>query len=187
MSEAPRVAIAYAGRSRDVVADDGYVYVAEQGGVHIVDVQNPKAPRLAGHLPLAGAAGVAVRDRMLFAVAPSNGLSTHNVSSPASISQMGRLVLPGALALSLGTRTAHVAGGGGGADSVVWAVDVGDPNAPTTLSQFATGGAASGVFVDSGVAYVADDTGGLVLLGAAGEPPPPITGAKVNYLPIVYR
>jgi hypothetical protein len=76
---------------RDIAVRDGYAYVADSGGgLVILDVRNPAAPRMVGRTPLEGvAAMVRLKDNLAYVAAGAKGLWIVDISDPMAPREIG--------------------------------------------------------------------------------------------------
>jgi hypothetical protein len=143
----------------------GIAYVAaDEGGLRIVDVSDPASPvEIGRQRTLAGATDVYVAGSYAHVAAGGAGLRVIDVSNPSSPREVGanaerfvrRVRVAGTHAFA---ATEH---------SGLWIVDWSDPSAPTTAAGFDTWGSTQSAFVAGERVYLADRSGGLVVLASA--------------------
>jgi len=154
-----------------VVVSGNYCYLADVGGLHVIDISNPAAPVCLGGYDTSGAAhGVTISGTCAFVAGGDGGLQVVDISNPASPVGVSEYV-PScgpwglcdwyALDVVVSGTYAYVAGG-----YSLLVIDVSDPASPAGVGFYATSGNAMGVAVSGDYAYVAADVGGLVVLRA---------------------
>lgn len=76
---------------RDIAVRDGHAYVADSGGgLVILDVRNPAAPRTVGRTPLEGvAAMVRLKDNLAYVAAGAKGLWIVDITDPTAPHEIG--------------------------------------------------------------------------------------------------
>ncbi len=140
--------------ANDVTLAGNLAYLATAGGLKVVDVTNPAAPRLLGTFAGVGnAMGVKVRGTTAY-VAAGGSLTIVSVANPGAMIQAGTVSLGGSawnLDLDLTRNLAAVAMGGAG----LKLVDVSNLSAPLLRGTAATGDA-RGVALRGNTAIVAD-------------------------------
>lgn len=111
---------------------DHVYYTDEDGGVQVLDVADPLAPRLVDWVDLEDFGyGVAAADGLLLVANGADGLQVFDVSDPAHPSQQGEVAIDGyAWDVSVAGGMAYVAARRGG----VSIVDLADPSNPVVVS-----------------------------------------------------
>jgi len=147
--------------ARGVAVCGTLAYVADcSAGIQIIDVSNPAAPTIIGYANTpACALDVAVSGTLAYVAANVAGLQIIDVSNPMSPSWLGRLDTPySADKVAVTGTTALVV------DDDLYIIDVSNPWSPALLQQVYASGGAYDVAVSAGVAYLATNWDGLVLL-----------------------
>ncbi len=152
-----------------------YCYLADRGGVNIVDVSDPTNPHRVG---MAGASGialsVAVRDTLCFFGVDDNTMRVYNVRNPASPIPVGSLsgVQPADLYLPPTCDTVLYT-------PVFHAINITDPRNPRIVGQVNCPGWDYGVVAVPGLNYalVADYFDGLVSVDIANPTAPALDTA----------
>jgi len=148
------------GWSRNVAFQDHYAYVAsEEGGLEIIDVQNPDTLVELGLFLTPNTQGIAVWDYRAFLADLDSGLYVVDVSDPNTPFKLAHLPLTGCTNLALsGDRLIITTATG------IVLMDVHMPEAPVVTATFALPGQPKDVaFVDD-LVFVADDVYGLRVL-----------------------
>jgi hypothetical protein len=161
-------------KSTGVVVVGGSAYVAgEWDGLRVVDVSNPYAPTQAGFLDLPGYAWeLDLEGDYAYVANADHGLRVVDVSNPVAPVEVG-FWNPGyygnpndaVRSVAVAWGHAYVAEQGHG----VSMLNVSDPAEPIRAGSYNTSGSAQDVAVDGELVYVADGTGGLVILRAGWE------------------
>lgn len=136
-----------------VAVEDGWAFVAGgPGGLHVLDVNQPRDPRLVTSLPLAGNANdVVLDDGLAYVAGGVAGVHVVDVSVPATPVLVGSVDTPGdAIALRVVGDLVYVADGTTG----LQVVSVTDPALPAILGSWDTPGEANGLAVTEGLAVV---------------------------------
>jgi len=68
--------------SHDVDVQDGFLYVASDGGLTVVDVSTPETPVIRGRLAATSNMGIKVRGPYAYLASPSSGLRVVDISNP---------------------------------------------------------------------------------------------------------
>jgi len=129
-------------------------------GLQVADVSDPAQPRLAGNLPLANAAAVALDGTHAYAISIGEGLIAADVSDPSH--PIRTALLPWGGTATNGGVTLHVAGGhlfGTDLYTGLWIYDVADPAQPALLSNTPTYGLAWDLAVSGSRVFIAADFG----------------------------
>ncbi|MCA9728623.1 MAG: hypothetical protein KC729_13120, partial [Candidatus Eisenbacteria bacterium] len=166
-------ALSLPGWSTDVAVQGGRAYVAmEIGGLQVVDVSLPTAPRLLGTAVTGGNYGVEVSGDYAYLSNSSSGLAIVDVSNPESPAILGSVDTPGyAHALAVEGAYAYVADGAGG----LVVVDRADPTDPHMVDQLGLPNA-QGVWVAGEHAYVAERDRGMAVLDITIPDDPQLVG-----------
>jgi hypothetical protein len=149
--------------------------LATSGGLVLMDVSTPSAPRRLGALPLTGGSGaVALRGGHAFVACGAEGLVVADVSDRTAPVARGRLDTDGGAldVLLLDENRALVADGTMG----VKLADLGDPAAPKILAALDTGGYPRSLAPHPAGALVAAGHGGLIVLQLPNEGAPTVLG-----------
>ncbi len=147
------------GNVRRAVPHGSYVYaVAGEGGVHVLDMSTPSAPKETATVRTTDASDIVLRDKWAFVADGEAGVRIFDVTDPAKITAVPAVIKMDARNLVLNGNLLIVAGGTG-----VTVVDVTDPAAPRVRGRYETATAqavaASGIY-----AYVAEGYKGLTVL-----------------------
>lgn len=167
---AVRASLNVGGSANDIVLAGNRAYIATSGGLKVVDISTPTAPRLLGsYTALGNAMGVKVSGTMAYVVAGSS-LYIVSVANPEAMIQAGVLNLDGTgwnLALDMTRNLAAVAMGAAG----LKLVDISNLSAPLLRGTAATGDA-RGVALRGNTAIVADYANSMtsVDIGNLAEP-----------------
>jgi hypothetical protein len=140
------------------------------GGLQIVDIARPAAPRLIGAAPVYGSAsGVDVAGELAYlAGGLGGGLEIFDVSNPLSPALRGALITPGnAQAVAVRAGRAYLAAGVCG----LQVLDVTNPAAPRLLGAYPTGGEALALALSGERAFVATGAGGYAVFDLSGAAP----------------
>jgi hypothetical protein len=153
----------------DVVGDRAYT------GECVVDVSVPTAPVLLGCFAEPLNLDKGASDGEVAFIETSTGFAALDVSDPAAIRRLGRLVEPAcANRVRVAGETAYCVGGNGGFATL----DVSDPQRPTRLASLTGPGfsAAGNVEVLGPRAYVVDQVAGLHVLDVSDPASPTVLG-----------
>ncbi len=157
------------GPFREMVVQDGRLYVAEESGLGVVDVSDPAHPAALGHLWFdlerkMATVGVAVQGQYAYVAYAAYGLRVVDVSRPADLHIVGSVLPQGGCAgvAVAGDRAYCVSGFDGLA-----VIDVSQPTSPTVLGRVDTPGYATAVTLAGELALVSDGGGGLVVVDVA--------------------
>ncbi len=156
----------YLGGGFALAVRNGLAFVAAgDKGLAVVDVSDPKAPKLKGSLEPGGEArDIVLQGARAFLAAGEAGLIVVDISDPASPRIAARL---GAGAevnhLALRGNDLFLAAGAAG----LKVVDVRDPDKPALAGKLEFEGVAEGIAVSGDFAYVADGPEGLRVIAAA--------------------
>jgi hypothetical protein len=154
--------------ARHATMGGGYTYITTPRGVVVVDLNDPKAPRVASEIRLRGARASALQFRYLF-VTTDAGLEVVDVTLPEKprVIEGARVPLADARKVYVARTYAYVAAGKDG----LAIVDVEHPESPRLFATFDAGGKlndARDVVVGSTnaslFAYVADGRNGLKVI-----------------------
>lgn len=154
------------GPFREMVVQNGRLYVAEEAGLGVVDVSDPSHPTALGHLwfdleRLMATVGVAVQGEYAYVAYAAYGLRVVDVSDPANLRIVGSVLPQGGCAgvAVSGDRAYCVSGFDG-----LSVLDVSQPTTPTVLGRVDTPGYAAAVTVAGWLALVSDSGGGLAVI-----------------------
>ncbi|MEX0713172.1 MAG: PQQ-binding-like beta-propeller repeat protein [Pirellulales bacterium] len=190
------------GRARDIAVSDGFAYVAAQdGGLRVVDVSNPKAPsEVASYLPgvaaRPGAPGqwgpvvdaVAVAGRyayLTYNYVPkgknswSSLLQVLDVSNPKVPAELGSCE-PERSDLFLGVAVAGKYAYVADKASTLWVVDISDPKDPKEMGSCEGISEPQDVVVAGNHAYVADDDGAMYIVDVSDPRDPKKVGVYAD-------
>ena len=153
------------GFANSVDTNNGFAYVAAGStGLHVVDVTDPRAPRIVGSRNTPGNANdVKVSGNLAYVADGPSGLQILDVSDPTNPVLIGSVETPGSAAdLALSKNFAYIADGPTG----LQIVDVSTPTSPSIVGSVDTPGAGNGVDVSStfNLAVVADGTAGVQVI-----------------------
>ena len=169
-----------------VAVSGNVAFVAiEQLGLLTVDVSNPSAPAVIGHVqwPGAFAQDVVVAQGKAF-VADQSALTVLDVSNPRTPVWLKSYPTSGfEESLTLAGNQAFVASGGAGLS----VINVSNPGSPTLAWSYRTPGYAESVFVRDDLIFVGDSSGGLLILGTPGRGATTSHGAATPSRPVVSR
>jgi hypothetical protein len=137
----------------DVVVRDGIAYLAAGlgGGLWVVDVHDPTAPRKLGSVAVGDARQVTLVGHYAYVSSDADGLWVVDIADPAALD--GKQVLTtwsGASDVEVSGTTAFIAASENG----LVAVDLSDPTTPRTLDTAPVLGVASRLALDGQRAYV---------------------------------
>ncbi|HVV39415.1 MAG TPA: immunoglobulin-like domain-containing protein [Candidatus Paceibacterota bacterium] len=159
-----------------------YAYVADHnGGLKILDVTNPASSTIVGtYSGINGAHSIVVAGKYAYVGDSSAGLVVLDVSNPASVTQVGALsagAVGHPLSLALSGRYLVVPDSN---TAMVNIVDVGNPAAPTIVSSYTTGGAATAVAVQGKYAYIGDQGDGSIYVEDISNPYKPVSVSSLG-------
>lgn len=173
--------------TRAIALADSIVYVSvDWEGIHVLDISEPRAPRLLVKVPTsdpeAAPFGLAVIGDRLYALQRGT-LHVYDVSDPARPALVAALELPGEPGPTW-PRTLTVGGGYlfvtlGGAEVV--AVDVSDPDRPRIAGQLVVPGRALSVASDGARLYVGSNEAGLLIARGTDGPGPGSTPPRPSF------
>lgn len=160
---------------------DGRAYVAS-AELLIVDVSNPSAPTLLGHVGVGSAVvgDVEVRGNYAY-VSAANGLHIVDISAPANPRVVGRYFVEDGLGsrISLEGTRAYVADGRAGARIY----DIANPESPTLIGTiFWPGVTATAVVARGNIAYVGNDPYGVRIYDVTNPAAPVFIAVQVTPL-----
>jgi hypothetical protein len=161
-------------------------YYGNSEGVYIYDIANPAQLVRLGHYELEGVEGAAAAGSYLYAADRYVGLRILNVSNPASPVEVASYQTPSGIQhLAVGAYIYLLENNG-----ALRVVDAATPATPHQVAFYqlpeAEAGARRGLALAGAYLYVANDTGGVYVLRATGEAPPPEYDHWV-YLPLITR
>jgi hypothetical protein len=176
------------GRAKKVVISGDYAYVLREKGLHgwgrktlyIIDISNPQAPALVSDIQATydDADDFYVRGNYAYTVAEYSGaMEIFDISNPLQVNQVGIYYGPfpaTANAIWLRRSHAYIAY----SSSIVEAVDISNPTAPTLTSSFTVAGGAEKLSVKGDYAYVTGDR--LSVLDVSSPSSPSLVGTY-NY------
>ena len=172
------------GKALGLALRGDYLYIAdgEAGGLRVVNVTDPTAPKETGALDTPNwARNVVVRDQYAYVADQQSGLHVVDVSNPASPARVGVYDTPwNANDVALAGDYAFVTDGGAG----LQVVDVSDPASPEQVNTVYVGGYAAAVAIASDHMYVAYyesyaplDASGLLIVDIS-DPLNPVTEGR---------
>ncbi|MDM8521764.1 hypothetical protein QUF80_00170, partial [Desulfococcaceae bacterium HSG8] len=161
------------GKAYGVTVSDGKAYVADDGGLQVIDIGDPENPVIIGSVVAPGR-GVTVSDGKAYVADWDGGLQVIDIGDPENPVIIGSVVTPGrARGVTVSDGKAYVADWGGG----LQVIDIGDPENPSIIGSVWTPGDAYDVTVSGGKAYVADLDGGLQVIDIGNPENPVIIGS----------
>jgi hypothetical protein len=164
-----------------VTAVGDLAYIAADNGIHVVDISDPRAPVLQGHVEaddprVAGKewAHALVVGSTLFSIASYAAmLGVYDLASPAAPRSVGLVQLPAptATADQSGPFLAYAGGRLFVADEAggLVAIEVSDSERPRIAGQLRLPGSVIGVVADEKHLYVASDGGGFFVVDWSGD------------------
>ncbi len=158
----------------EVFVQGGYAYVMDRFfGLRIVEVINPREPKLIGNLPGFGYAVYTSGKYAYIAGGSKSGLKVVDISDPYNPTVVGTYDTPGtAYDVYVVNNYAYVADG----DTGLLIINVADPTAPSLIGAYDTPGVAQGVYVLDDFAYVADSKSGLKIIDISNPAAPTMKG-----------
>ncbi|MCI0695971.1 T9SS type A sorting domain-containing protein [candidate division KSB1 bacterium] len=161
--------------------DTPYAYIGNGGVLQILNVSQPRSPKLVGELKTPGVIqDIFVKGGHAFVAASANVRSHHpglriiNVSNPASPSEVGSLafgvISPAGVYVDGGY--AYVANLSAG----LRIVNIANPVSPALVGTYDTPGSANAVFVSGSHAFVADGMEGLRVIDVSNPSTPTEVG-----------
>ncbi len=147
------------------VAGKPYAFLASGGGVYVLDVSQPNAPRLVGDTIRTKSlvVGLALSENVLYVAAYDAGLLVYDVASPAAPKLLSSVSIEGAWGVKLQSPAPVQAGGRYAyvvSESSLTVLDVTDPSQPKRWGEYQHGWRAFHVAVEGDRAYV--DGQGLI-------------------------
>jgi hypothetical protein len=149
----------------DVVVSGNLAYVADDSGLHTIDVSDPRMPRELSNDPTAPFSQLALSGNLLYALS-LGGLAIFDLSEPdhpqlltfldSCCTEFG-LDLPFSVTATEGLFVV-------GDLSDVRIFDASDPSAPTEQGSYQTPSIVRGLALADGIIYVADAEAGLLIL-----------------------
>ncbi|MBA3532273.1 MAG: hypothetical protein H0T73_10165, partial [Ardenticatenales bacterium] len=171
------LAIYPVGAARGIAAAGPRVYLVESGGVRVLDVSNPAAPKFLAYLnSQESIINVAVSSNLLYMTKFYTGLHLVDMTSPATPRTLGQyrtIGYPTNIALS--GSYGYVPDGGG----ALHVVDLSTPLAPQLAETLVSPSFPSGIAISGTLAYVAE-SGGLRVLDIST----PRSPTEVGYYPM---
>ncbi len=164
------------GTARDVVVEDNHAFVVDADqGLRVLDVSDPANPAPAGWYDTDDAWAVAVEgdfayiaDDLMFLV-----VDVSDPTDPAS-TPMANLPIPGGRGVAVAGNYAYVVTASAPGFRVI---DITDPMSPVAAASLDALPSPSGLAVDGDVAFVADETLGLVAVDIS-DPTAPLAGGS---------
>ncbi len=175
----PAGSLALAGGRAVAVAGEYAWVCCGPGGVRVVDLSSPDAPKGIASLSLPDARAVAVSGTLACVVDGERGLVTIDASEPWAPREVGARYLPDPRAVALRSDIAYVACAAGG----VRLIDVSDPRTPVRLGTLESPDART-VLVRRDLLLVGDAGSGFAVFDIASPREPraiaslPIAGAR---------
>ena len=156
LTRGPRLLATYQTRahSHRVTGHGPYAYLANgKGGLHIVDVSNPHAPRRAGVFdPHGVAVALAKHGQFVYLAASASGLAVFDVTDPAVPRLVAMVPFPGVAAdIAIAAPYAYV----GTQQGVLYTLDLTTPQQPRLLGEVDVEGRIVDIAVGAGVVYLA--------------------------------
>ncbi len=154
--------IGASGVGYDICANGDFVYITDNDGYVVVDVQNPSKPKKVGEFKIDdGAFGIFIKQNVAFVAAQSQGLIITNISNPLSPSQLGQIDIDGASNnVFVLDDFAYVTN----YDNGLHIIDITDLSNPIKIGEYSYDGRADGVTVVNNIAYVANPNSGVNVL-----------------------
>lgn len=176
-----------ANMAANLAAANGFVYLPQTDGLHVIDASNPAAPTRVTTLP-GNYGDVAVAGRTLYAqqyVDGQSGVTLLDVTTPSAPLAMGFVAVPGAKALALGPGLVYALCDGTGQNAEytppgVRVVSVADPSAPVVLSYLALPAVEVGAYriaASGSRVYVAHGQAGVRIIDVSEPASPREAGA----------
>jgi hypothetical protein len=153
----------------------GYMaYVADNYGLQIIDISDPRDPQIIGSVITPGSAhGVSITGDRAYVAAGYTGLQVIAISDPRDPQIVGSVTTPDyARGISVAGHMAYVADD----DSGLQVIDISDPRDPQIIGSVLTPGYARGVAVAGDLAYVASPDSGLQIIDIGDPQNPQIIG-----------
>ncbi len=195
---APQVVstLEWPGAAVDLAVADGYAYVASEpelvegsgGGLHVVDVRDPRAPRRVGTY-LQTARAVAVSGGTA-AVSSGDGLHIFDARTPTALREVGNFPSPSLWDVVAGEGQIYAFDGvledPTGSPDHVWIIDVRNPALPRIISDYRTSSGQWGPAIQSAAVsgrylYLAQ-TDGLRILDAGNPAAPRVVYSSTIYM-----
>ncbi|MHA1199136.1 MAG: LVIVD repeat-containing protein, partial [Candidatus Heimdallarchaeaceae archaeon] len=152
--------------ARDVFVSGIYCYIAdEDGGVQIINVNNPASPTNVSAINTGGYVyGVYVEGNTLCIADYFSKFFVYDVTNPATPIHRGNITLNNnAYDLSVDGNIAYVADGYSG----LLAIDITDPTDPVILDTYFSGDYVKDAKFEDDKVYIADATAGVVVIDAS--------------------
>ena len=155
------------GWDHDLDVSDARAYVgAGEAGLRIVDVANPAAPAEIGSYRTANdVTGVAVAGNRVYVAAGGSGLRVIDVTDPANPIETGHDDHKYAGRIVLRGRHAFIAGQHAG----IWVADISRTGQVRVIAESSVAGSANGIAAADDYSYIADGTGGLLVVQHAPD------------------
>jgi len=159
----------------DVDVSGSLAYLATPSGLHVLDVSEPATPRAVGRFAVPSGDWFAWSVRVFgslayvgmgrtepFGAGEVGSMAVLDVAAPSSPRLMGLLDLPSGFprGIEVADELVYLVNGDGG----LQLIDARVPSMMRGIGSIATGGPAWGLDLDDGLAYVAGDMGGLLMM-----------------------
>lgn len=153
------------GAAREAALQEGYLYVADEFGMRIVDLRVPGNIAIIGQIQLddGGQAtiGVAVSGPYAFVAGAVSGVHIVDVSNPVSPQRIVTFKTAG-FNTAVAVSGNHLFAGNG--DGTVQVIDVSNPSNPQELGRYRTPGPVCGLTAVDNELFVSDGGGGMQIL-----------------------
>ncbi len=196
---APQVVgiLEWPGMAMDLAVADGYAYVASEpepeersgGGLHVVDVRDPRAPRRVGTY-LQTAQAVTMGGGAVYVGAGGDGLHIFDARTPTALREVGNFPSPFFWDAVAGEGQIYafsgILGDPGWSTDRMWIIDVRDPSLPRIVGNYRTSSSQWGPVIQSAAAsgrylYLAQ-TNGLRILDAGNPAAPRVVYSSTIYM-----
>ncbi|MCL0033828.1 leucine-rich repeat domain-containing protein, partial [Thermodesulfovibrionales bacterium] len=183
--ELPRIigSVITPGQAEGVFISGNHAFVADLGGLQIIDISNPTSPVIIGSVDTPGSAcDVFIFGNHAYVADWERGLQIIDISNPSSPFIVGSVDTPGrANDVFISGDHAFVADGRRG----LQIIDISNPSSPfivgragiAPLVSIDTPGSAEGVFISGNHAFVADKLEGLQIIDITNPASPFIAGS----------
>jgi len=157
-----------------ITVSDNYAYVADyNGGLQIIDISIPSAPKLIGSYDTPGyATDVAVSNGYAYVADYIKGFQIINVSNPAAPTLSYSYDLPGAFTdnVTISGNYAYVSA------SSLYIFNISNPASPSLIGNYVAAGYLNGVAVNGSYAYAANRDG-LQIINISNPAVPSLIGS----------
>ena len=147
------------------------------GGLRIIDISDPKNPKIIGSVGMPGnAENFVILDSKAYIASGYNGLQIIDINDPKNPKIIGSIDTPGyayAISVTNSGDMAYIADGNSG----LQIIDIKDPKKLQIVGSVDTPGTARSVFVNGDKAYVADENSGLQIIDIGDPKKPQIIGS----------